>query len=451
MNAELSRVGNTNLLTGHLSELDDEEDQGDDEDLTDFDLPLKAKLLQANNFSDLTADWNDMTTTPTNSGKKVRFATSDASTEPISRTMSKDGKIPVEELLQCANDVNDYLSENIEKSNTNSKTDPLNGKSFYKIMSDVATQNTNRTESLSNFELSDNDLEEPYQLDSRLEENNNNESDDFLNDKLLGGTLSPSDQKKIYSSSDNKSSIATLDQYMKQDGNEDNESNSQKSGIEPNIFKNLNLDNDSSEQIENEDDLRNTSLLNNSENLHGEEFKELSTEDALNNYKETIDLILKFSQRENNDDMMVSKLPPDPDVYKNYTMHNVPSLSYTDFINRIQSKCMFGAIVYMSATYLFQILLLDRDERDGPIKLKHKLQENEVHRMIIATIRVGTKLVEDFVHSHQYFCKVCGVSRKLLSKLEVTLLLCLKHDKIIITTEELVASVRVLQELRTYQ
>ncbi|KAL3235737.1 Pcl10p [Nakaseomyces bracarensis] len=133
----------------------------------------------------------------------------------------------------------------------------------------------------------------------------------------------------------------------------------------------------------------------------------------------------------------------------NFTMKSTPSVTPEGFLQRIQSKCNFGAVIYLTAAYLLQILVLTRDTPESKIRIRLRLRYNEVHRLIIATMRVAAKLVEDFVHSHEYFSKVCGVSKKLLSKLEVSLVMCIKNEELMITNEKLSASLKILDELRS--
>lgn len=92
---------------------------------------------------------------------------------------------------------------------------------------------------------------------------------------------------------------------------------------------------------------------------------------------------------------------------------------------------------------------MTRDNPDSNIRVRLKLRENEIHRLIISTVRVSAKLVEDFVHSHEYFSKVCGVSKKLLSKLEVSLIMCIKNERLMITKQKLTASQKILDELQS--
>ena len=70
--------------------------------------------------------------------------------------------------------------------------------------------------------------------------------------------------------------------------------------------------------------------------------------------------------------------------------------------------------------------------------------------MIIAAVRLSTKLLEDFVHSHEYFSKVCGTSKRLLTKLEVSLLICVCNTKLMVSNRKLAASKLLLNELRSF-
>ena len=115
-------------------------------------------------------------------------------------------------------------------------------------------------------------------------------------------------------------------------------------------------------------------------------------------------------------------------------MKSKPTLSSADFLKRIQNKCEYQPTVYLVATFLIDTLFLTRNESGNHVlQLKSKLQEKEVHRVIIAAVRLSTKLLEDFVHSHEYFSKVCGVSKRLLTKLEVSLLICLCNTELMVS------------------
>ncbi|EHN02477.1 Pcl10p [Saccharomyces cerevisiae x Saccharomyces kudriavzevii VIN7] len=172
----------------------------------------------------------------------------------------------------------------------------------------------------------------------------------------------------------------------------------------------------------------------------------ISVDDALANFSETIELLLKLSDDEK---CTISKNDVGKKEYANFYMKSKPSLSSVDFLRRIQDKCEYEPAVYLVATFLMDTLFLTRNERNNnALQLKLKLQEKEVHRVIIASVRLSTKLLEDFVHSHEYFSKVCGVSKRLLSKLEISLLVCLCNNELMIGNKKLAAAQLVLNELR---
>ena len=188
-------------------------------------------------------------------------------------------------------------------------------------------------------------------------------------------------------------------------------------------------------------------LLYNKDNISPNNI-DITIDEAINNFKRTIQLIYALSH---GDSSSINYEPtPCNCHFTNFIFKNTPSLPYEDFVNRIENKCMFDPVVYQAATYLLQILFLKRNHLYEKMILKHRLQENEIHKIIIATIRIAARLVEDHIHSHEYFSKVVGVSKKLLMKLEVKLLLCLKCDGLMILSEKLAASASILQELETY-
>lgn len=167
--------------------------------------------------------------------------------------------------------------------------------------------------------------------------------------------------------------------------------------------------------------------------------------EALENLKRTIDLLLKLS---NNKSCIGSNSGMEKKEYANFYMKSKPSLSSVDFLKRIQDKCKYEPTVYLVAMFLIEMLFLTRNKNgDDGLQLKRKLKEKEVHRVIIAAVRLSTKLLEDYVHSHEYFSKVCGISKRLLTKLEVSLLICLCNNELMISNKKLAASQFVLNEL----
>lgn len=442
------------ILTGSLSELDDEVE---DTDVTNnFDLPLKTNLINhKTNFPDLVLDGNQhlfpiepleneetgednegtIIASSINNDKKVRFETDDEEDE------NRRNKRGIEDLLQNASEVNDFIGENLDKLNTfTSESNNSMKNSLYKILSDVGTT---RTESLSNFDLSENELDT---VNSHSFDNIEANIDSILNNE---DCTTP--EENLYNSHESMSDLGHPREEERDDRDGHNELSSMtlfdysESTCKKSIQDYLMLK-EQHKTCGSKPDIDFPIELLYDPNLINLDNTEISVDQAMANFEETINLISDLSHRDN----MVSENMSNPNKFHTFSMKNVPSLNYHDLLQRIQSKCMFGSIIYQTATYLFQILLLSRNSLNERIKCTHVLHHEEIHRIIIATIRIGAKLTEDFVHSHLYFCKVCGISKKLLSRLEASLLICLKQNRLMITCERIAASVAILEELRTY-
>ena len=444
------------ILTGSLSELDEDDDEtGLNEN--DFELPIKTTLINHDtNFPDLLSTETNSTlqdsnansnntsakttvnNNTTNNDKRVRFDTElDKNNDGIYK--SKRG---IEDLLQTAAEVNDFIGDNLDRlSALNSDSNTSLKNSLYKILSD---NGTNRTESLSNFDLSEDELDT---IRSRSSEN----IDVTLDNILHNGELCHSEEN--INNTNGKCNDMGHTYRNTEDSIHNNQSVDSTSSFDfseiscketiENYIANKNENN--TDKINELDDDFQVKLLYDPQNININNIS-ISVEQAMANFEETIQLINDLSHRDDMlDDQMVN-----PNKFHVFCMKNTPSVSYHDLLKRIQSKCMFGSIIYQTATYLFQILFLQRQHSNENMKCTHVLHHDEIHRIIIATIRVGAKLTEDFVHSHQYFCKVCGISKKLLSKLEVSLLICLKQNRLMITSERMAASVDILEELRNY-
>lgn len=451
------------ILTGSLSELDEDEDASK---IKDFELPIKISLVNHDtNFPDLLLTETNTTLQENNSNddinsksnntnseikaindsvnndKRVRFDTESNKNNNNNNNMYKS-KRGIEGLLQNASEVNDFIGDNLDRLNTfNSDSNPSIRNSLYKMLSDAGT---NRTESLSNFDLSEDELDT---IRSHSFENINATLDNVLHD-------GESCQSEEYSANiDNK--ISNME-HMYLDTDNSTSSNQSSVSTASFDFSEMSCRNSIENYIFNKKENyiqkmneHNVNfpikLLYDPKNINGENVT-ISVEQAIANFEETIRLISELSHR---NDMLDNQMI-DTNKFHTFCMKNTPSISYHALLQRIQSKCVFGSIIYQTATYLFQILLLRRSQPEENLRCTHILHHDEIHRMIIATIRVGAKLTEDFVHSHQYFCKVCGISKKLLSKLEVSLLICLKQNRLMITCERLAASINILEELRGY-
>ena len=471
------------VLSGSLFGLNDL----NDDDCRLEELPLKTRILKGNNFSELGHYWDSTSTTPTNS-KKVRFERGDiilnenlklddlesgtkSRTESVSS--SNKEKPHVEELIQYANQVNDYLSKNIENIDTFG-AELLKKEGIYKPVSNVATENSSTCDSVSNFELSENEFDE----------RDNPGSEIFNMSDRPSSRLSGAMNEKNYSRGGLEDSLSQY--YETRQDEEVNKNNifsnsPQLTFEEPNSTDLIHVQNspelnmqlqdlqtlsikspqcpDENEIFNNNDNDDNTDTnskyipLLSCQHINSNEdtlINEISQEDAINYFLEAIDILLKLSDQNNYNNFIVEEASLDTvgHEFSHFKMKSTPTVNYKEFVDRIQSKCMLGSIIYLGCTYLLETLLLKRDSISGQLKLKYPLRPSHVHRVIIAIIRVSSKLLEDFVHSHEYITKVCGVSKRLLTKLEISLLFCVKNEKLLISSQELLGSLSLLKELK---
>ncbi|QLQ81205.1 hypothetical protein HG537_0E05600 [Torulaspora globosa] len=417
-----------------------------------FEIPLRTGYSRNSNFPELDEEFSCLRDSASgNVEKKVRF---DANDEPVRRNESSEsrldsgrGKKNVEDLLQYANQLNDYLAQNLDKINT-FRSALLSDEQLYMPLSNAATQATTLSASMSNFELSDNE----------------GEDHDLLSPATTAPEISGADYGVLSKSSDSllntvprSVSSASVDSENKRSMDHTLENSPQVENTD--VLNSPELDHHLQDlalrkllkgkepSLEKDSETfspQEHSLILTDENTTVHEVPDLTEDEGITILQDTIEHILKLSEND-------TQNTPEQDIgsseYAIFTMKSTPTVTYTQLISRIQSKCMFGSIVYLAATFLIQTCFLTRNDH-GQLILRRPLTQRQTHRLVIATVRVATKLLEDFVHSHQYFCKVCGVSKRLLTRLEVALIICLKNDGLMITSEKLAATRPINEELK---
>ncbi|AMD21386.1 HER107Cp [Eremothecium sinecaudum] len=154
----------------------------------------------------------------------------------------------------------------------------------------------------------------------------------------------------------------------------------------------------------------------------------LSRERALQLLKEDTAAILSLSEGQRCDNSDISP----------FEMRTAATVTFEEYLDRINAKCHFGAEVYLTAHCLFQRLTmqqLDSLDNERRWHVKRPITLFHVHYLIAALVRVSAKIVNDSIHSHEYFSRVCGISKKLLTKLELSLILAIHQEGLNITTE----------------
>ena len=150
-----------------------------------------------------------------------------------------------------------------------------------------------------------------------------------------------------------------------------------------------------------------------------QQINEMHVDAALTCLSDTLGAVLQLSQQHNSD--------AHNETLDSFRMKSIPSVTYEDLLRRVHQKCNFEPVIYLQSAYLLQVLMLgEYTPEDQDTALQHTLQPHHMHRLLIALIRISCKLVQDKQYSHEYFSKVCGITKRLLTKLEVSLMICLR-------------------------
>ncbi|KAF8454654.1 cyclin-domain-containing protein [Kalaharituber pfeilii] len=99
-------------------------------------------------------------------------------------------------------------------------------------------------------------------------------------------------------------------------------------------------------------------------------------------------------------------------ITRKFWSKSVPEIPIEEYIFRIHRFCPMSTAVYIAASvYLHRLAVIDR---------VLPITRYNVHRLVLAALRVASKSLEDLSHSHKRFAKVGGLSENELSRLEVS-------------------------------
>ena len=113
----------------------------------------------------------------------------------------------------------------------------------------------------------------------------------------------------------------------------------------------------------------------------------------------------------------VTQQPPGSSAYnlllaRKFYSKRPPPIGITDYLLRLHKYCPMSTAVYLAtSTYITQLAIHDRSIPVTP---------RNVHRLLLAGLRVAMKALEDLSYPHARFSQVGGVTEKELAKLEVT-------------------------------
>ena len=89
-----------------------------------------------------------------------------------------------------------------------------------------------------------------------------------------------------------------------------------------------------------------------------------------------------------------------------------PPIDLEEYLMRIHGYCPMSTAVYLATgLYIYRLAIV---EKIIPVTARN------VHRLVLAGLRVSMKALEDLSYSHQRFAKVGGVSEPELARLEVS-------------------------------
>lgn len=97
---------------------------------------------------------------------------------------------------------------------------------------------------------------------------------------------------------------------------------------------------------------------------------------------------------------------------KRFLSKREPPISLKDYLLRLHKYCPMSTAVYLATSiYITKIVSV---ERILPVHSRN------MHRLVLAGLRVATKALEDLSYPHSRFAKVGGVSERELSRLEIS-------------------------------
>jgi len=105
---------------------------------------------------------------------------------------------------------------------------------------------------------------------------------------------------------------------------------------------------------------------------------------------------------------------------KRFLLKTDPPVTVVEYLERINHYCELSAGVYLtSSLYLYN--LVHKNE-------VLSLNDRNIHRILIAALRVSCKMIEDINHRQSFISKIGGISDKDLLSLEISFLFLLKFE-----------------------
>lgn len=99
-------------------------------------------------------------------------------------------------------------------------------------------------------------------------------------------------------------------------------------------------------------------------------------------------------------------------LVKRFYSKNAPPISLEDYLLRLHKYCPMSTAVYLAASiYITRMVFTEKALFVTP---------RNVHRLVLAALRVAMKALEDLSYPHARFARVGGVAERELTRLEIT-------------------------------
>ncbi|KAK9469341.1 cyclin-domain-containing protein [Lipomyces arxii] len=125
-------------------------------------------------------------------------------------------------------------------------------------------------------------------------------------------------------------------------------------------------------------------------------------------------------------------------ISRRFWSKSAPEIDIERYLSRIHKYCPISTAVYLSTLlYIYRLCVLTKSI---------PLTQLNVHRLVIAALRVACKNLEDINHPQKRFAKVGGMTEQELCRLEIGFLFLMDFD-LKVNQEVLEAQVALLMEL----
>ncbi|KAK9450769.1 cyclin-domain-containing protein [Limtongia smithiae] len=126
------------------------------------------------------------------------------------------------------------------------------------------------------------------------------------------------------------------------------------------------------------------------------------------------------SPADQSDRIAVDKMNQRAIISRRFWSKSAPEIDIEKYLLRIHQYCPISTAVYLATSvYIHQLCMVTRAMALTPLN---------VHRLVLAALRVASKNLEDINHQQKRFAKVGGLSEQELCRLEIGFLFLMDFD-----------------------